>query len=50
MAPSWTTPDSWRQQYLGKPIRVEIICRRAGHKPWILRHEVEVKPEGPFTV
>jgi hypothetical protein len=48
MAPSWTSPDSWRQQYLGKPIRVEITCRRAGHEPWILRREVEVKPEGPF--
>jgi hypothetical protein len=41
MAPSWAEPDSWWRQYEGTPVRLEITCRRAGHKPWILRLEAE---------
>lgn len=48
VVPSWTGAEHWRQQYLGKPIRLEITCHRAGYEPWILRCEVAVKPEGPF--
>jgi hypothetical protein len=50
MAPSWTNPGFWRDQYQGKPVRPEITCRREGHKPWILRREVEVKPDPPKYV
>src|SRR6266566_2948185 len=42
--PSWAGPG-WRQQYEGKPVRLEITCRRDGHGPWTLRYEVDVKPD-----
>jgi hypothetical protein len=45
MAPPWATPGFWRDQYEGKPVRLEITCRRAGHEPWIVRLEAEVKPD-----
>ena len=45
IAPSWTTPKFWRDQYEGKPVRLEITCCRAGHEPWTLRPEAEVKPD-----
>jgi hypothetical protein len=41
----WTKRGSWAGQYGGKPVRLEITCRRAGHEPWILRLEAEVKPD-----
>jgi len=44
-APPWTTPGFWRDQYEGKPVRLEITCRRAGDEPWTLRREVAVKPD-----
>ncbi len=50
MAPSWTSPDQWRDQYQGKPVRLEITCHREGHEPWILRQEAAVKPDPPTHV
>jgi hypothetical protein len=41
MVPSWwTAPDLWRKQYDGKPIRLEVTCRRDGYEPWTLLPEV----------
>jgi hypothetical protein len=50
MAPPWTNPEHWRNQYKDKPVRLEITCRRQGHEPWILRPEAEVTPETPGYV
>ena len=44
-APPWATPAFWRDQYEGKPVRLEITCRRAGQEPWVLRLEAEVDTE-----
>jgi hypothetical protein len=43
-APSWTTPEYWHR-YDGKPVRLEITCRRAGFEPWILGIETEIESE-----
>lgn len=40
--PSWVT-DGWRDQFGGKPIRLEITCIREGHEPWMLTPEAKVK-------
>lgn len=45
--PSWTTPNVWRE-YTGKPVRVEITCRRDGHEPWVIKREVRFKAD-PMT-
>jgi hypothetical protein len=42
-APAWSDPESWHRQYEGKPVRVEVICTREGHEPWVVPREVEVK-------
>jgi len=42
-APAWSDPASWHRQYEGKPVRVEVICTREGHEPWVVLREVEVK-------
>ena len=42
-APAWSDPESWHRQYEGKPVRVEVICTREGHEPWVVPCEVEVK-------
>jgi hypothetical protein len=40
-APTWMTdPNSWEQQYAGKPIRLTLYCEREGFDPWILRREI----------
>lgn len=45
MAPAWTTPSFWKNQYEDKPVRLELTCRREGHEPWILRLEADIKPD-----
>jgi hypothetical protein len=45
MAPAWTTPGFWKNQYEDKPVRLELTCRREGHEPWILRLEADIKPD-----
>jgi hypothetical protein len=42
-APAWSDPESWHRQYEGKPVRVEVICTREGHEPWVVPREVEIK-------
>jgi hypothetical protein len=42
IAPSCITSSYW-SWYEGKPVRLEITCRRAGYEPWILL--LEVKPD-----
>jgi hypothetical protein len=50
-APAWSDPESWHRQYEGKPVRVEVICTREGHEPWVVPCEVEVKsPPSAFVV
>jgi hypothetical protein len=42
-APSWQTDwQSWRDQYQGTPVRLEITCIRDGHEPWVLTPEIKV--------
>jgi hypothetical protein len=37
----------WREQYQGKPVRLEITCNRQGHEPWVIQHEAKVN-YGPY--
>ncbi len=43
MAPSWSPRGWWPGLYQGEPVRVEVICTREGHEPWVVPCEVEVK-------
>ena len=44
--PPWQTDSqSWRDQYRGAPVRLEITCVLAPHGPWVLNREITV----PFT-
>jgi hypothetical protein len=36
-----TSPEDWRRQHRGKPVRVLLTCRRAGYEPWTVLHEVQ---------
>jgi len=43
IAPPWQTDwQSWRNQYQGTPVRLEIACIRDGHAPWVLTPEIKV--------
>jgi hypothetical protein len=47
-APAWQKDwQSWRDQYAGAPVRLEITCIRDGYEPWVLTPEVtlEIPPE-----
>jgi hypothetical protein len=52
MAPSWmVSPATWREQYDGKPVRIEITGQRNGDKPWVVPVEVRVEyPPQAFVV
>ena len=39
-APSWNG-NGWREQYEGKPIRLQFTCVREGDEPWVIRAEVK---------
>lgn len=42
-APPWQKDwQSWRDQYEGTPVRLEITCIRDGQEPWILTPEIKV--------
>lgn len=43
VAPAWSDPGSWHRQYEGKPVRVEVICTREEHEPWVIPREVKVR-------
>ena len=46
LAPRWVSDHSfWRQQYADHPLRLMIICTRAGHKPWNVIVDVPIEPE-----
>lgn len=36
----------WRDQWLNKPMRLVLTCRRDGFDPWVVPHEVDV-PQAP---
>jgi hypothetical protein len=43
LLPSWMSdPERWREQYEGKPVRLEIICQRHNIEPWVIPAEVQV--------
>ena len=49
-APPWQKDwQSWRDQYRGAPVRLEITCFRDGHGPWVLTREVAVALPGAPT-
>jgi hypothetical protein len=49
-APPWQTDwQSWRDQYRGAPVRLEITCFRDPHGPWVLTREIEVPLPGAPT-
>jgi hypothetical protein len=44
IAPPWQTDwQSWRDQYRGAPVRLEITCVRDGYQPWVLTPEIKVR-------
>jgi hypothetical protein len=49
-APYWQQGDDrdarWRDQWLNKPMRLVLTCRRDGFKDWVVPCEVEV-PQSP---
>jgi hypothetical protein len=50
IAPPWQTDwQSWRDQYRGAPVRLEITCFLAPHGPWVLTREIEVRLPGTPT-
>lgn len=48
--PHWQQGDDrdagWRDQWLNKPMRVVLTCRREGFKEWVVPRDVEV-PQSP---
>ena len=49
-APPWqTNSQSWRDQYRGAPVRLEIKCIRDPHGPWFLTREIAVPLPGAPT-
>ncbi|GAX52844.1 hypothetical protein [Streptomyces olivochromogenes] len=38
--------ERWRDQWLNKPMRLVLTCRRGGLDPWVVPYEVEV-PQAP---
>jgi len=36
-----TTPEKWCAEQEGKPIRLQILCRREGYDFWLLLQDVE---------
>lgn len=48
--PHWQQGDDrdarWRSQWLNKPMRLVLTCRREGFKEWVVPREVEV-PQSP---
>ena len=46
-APPWQTDrQSWRDQYRGAPVRLEITCFRDGYDPWVLTPEIAIPLPG----
>ncbi|KAB1979454.1 hypothetical protein [Streptomyces triticiradicis] len=47
--PHWQQGDDrgarWRDQWINRPMRLVLTCKREGFKPWIVPYEVEI-PEG----
>lgn len=41
-ASAWTDCTYWRNRYAGAPVRLWVRCRREGHQPWVLTHNVDV--------
>lgn len=48
--PHWQEGDDrearWRDQWLNKPMRLVLACRRDGFEPWVVPYEVDV-PQAP---
>lgn len=44
------TEEQWQGDYHGKPVRLLITCRRDGHDPWLILHEVQIAPLPSETV
>jgi hypothetical protein len=43
LPPSWVSgPESWHRPYEGRPVRLEIICKRQGSEPWVIPYEVDI--------
>ncbi|WP_280666043.1 MULTISPECIES: hypothetical protein [unclassified Kitasatospora] len=50
LKPHWFTDlESWQRRFKGKPLRLTLECRRQGHKPWIVSHELSVPDPGSVT-
>ena len=43
--PPWSSNDHewWRQQYVGAPLRLTLICNRGSHEAWVVPREVKVE-------
>jgi hypothetical protein len=43
-----TDRAGWHRQFAGKPVRLEVTCRRGGYEPWSM--PLEVVPDGPASI
>jgi hypothetical protein len=50
--PHWQQGDDrverWRSQWLNKPMRLVITCRKEGFKPWVVPYRVDVPQRHSF--
>src|ERR1043165_4452629 len=50
LAPRWVNdPSDWARRYAADPIRLEVVWRRAGYKPWRIPIDV-AQPQPQFEV
>ena len=50
MPPWMKDPQDWLDQYIGKPVRLEITCRRDGYDEWIVFEETVPEPHLHRTI
>ena len=44
------TQEQWQGDFLGKPVRLLITCRRDNYEPWFLLRQVQIPPMPSQTV
>lgn len=42
--------ERWRDQWLGKPIKLVLTCRRDGFAPWVVPYEIDRSIGGAWAV